>query len=482
MSRTSGSSKLSRALLGALSLFLVTMNLIAVPALAQEVAGPTIASDKADYAPGELVTLTGTGWAGDTTVNIVVNDTLGKTWARDADVLVDGSGNVIDSFNLPAWFVSDYDVTATGNETGRVATTTFTDAVTVDYQHWLDLDADWANGALQQTNSAYFEGEMVPHYFEAKNLSPSTNYTFRITFDYKWDTKNICGFSGLGTYNTDRTPANVDGVAPALDGTNITGSAGSGNFYTVGADVTGIGALSGTGIQRYVEVSFTSAASAPSDGLTRLYWGLELSLPNADGSGCAGARAWPGASLQTNVADGATGVPIGGGGTLQINPKAVQANSDLLVTKSDSPDPVVQGSNLTYTVVGTNNGPGTATDVEIKDTLPAFTTFSSYTVSAGFSNVTCSASSGVVTCKGTNSDPLILIPGSPITITITVAVAANAPTAGTVQTGECAQNADRTSGTAGVVLQQGGHHHNVNRHELCQQQRHRTDQCDSVCC
>ena len=94
MSRTSGSSKLSRALLGALSLFLVTMNLIAVPALAQEVAGPTIASDKADYAPGELVTLTGTGWAGDTTVNIVVNDTLGKTWSRNVDVLVDGSGNI----------------------------------------------------------------------------------------------------------------------------------------------------------------------------------------------------------------------------------------------------------------------------------------------------------------------------------------------------------------------------------------------------
>ena len=249
----------------------------------------------------------------------------------------------------------------------------------------------------------------------------------------------------------------------------------------MGADVTGIGALSGTGIQRYVEVSFTSAASAPSDGANPLLLGPRALPAERQRKRCAGARAWPGASLQTNVADGATGVPIGGGGTLQINPKAVQANSDLLVTKSDSPDPVVQGSNLTYTVVGTNNGPGTATDVEIKDTMPAFTTFSSYTVNAGFSNVTCSASSEVVTCKGTNSDPLILIPGSPITITITVAVAANAPTAGTVQTGEC-QNADRIHDRRGRSVQQGGHHHHVNRHELCQQQRHRTDECNSVCC
>ena len=113
--------------------------------------------------------------------------------------------------------------------------------MTVDYQHWLDLDADWANGALQQTNSAYFEGDRDPHYFEAKNLrlGPTTPSASRSTIS--GTPRTSAGSRGLGTYNTDRTPANVDGVAPALDGTNITGSAGSGNFYTVGADVTGIG-------------------------------------------------------------------------------------------------------------------------------------------------------------------------------------------------------------------------------------------------
>ena len=114
---------------------------------------------------------------------------------------------------------------------------------------------------------------------------------------------------------------------------------------------------------------------------------------------------------------------------------------------------MAQSADLTYTITGTNNGPGTATNVQIVDTLPAFTTFKSYQVtSPGFTNVTCSASSGVVTCNGSSGDPLILIPGTPITIQIVVTVAANAPFAGTVKTGECQQNANRTSATAGVDL------------------------------
>jgi uncharacterized repeat protein (TIGR01451 family) len=438
--------------LAALTVFLI----MALSVVALAVETPTITSDKADYAPGETVTLSGSGWTGDTTVHIHVDDTLGKTWSHDADVPVDELGNISDVFVLSTRFVSQYDVTATGIETGRVATTTFTDSIQTDYLHWLDKPpGSWANTTLQQTNSAYFEGEAVPHYYEMKGLSPSTGYSFKIFFDYKDSTggKNICGFSGLATYNADRTTALVDGAAVTADTSpSISGSAGSGDFYTANADVTAISALQGSGIQRYVEVNFTTSSTIGSTDLVRFYWGLTLSLPNADGSGCAGARAWPGASLQTNVGNGPTGDPVGGGGTLAINPKAVQAYVDVKVSKSDSPDPVTQGNNLTYTITAQNSGTGTATDVEVVDTLPANTTYVSATPSAGFSNVSCSQSSGVVTCKGTNSDPLNLLPGSPLTITLVVTVANNAPTTGTVSTGECQQNADRTSATAGVDL------------------------------
>src|SRR5204863_26570 len=45
-------------------------------------AAPTIASDKADYMPGETVTLSGTGWQPGEAVQIVVNDDAGSSWSR----------------------------------------------------------------------------------------------------------------------------------------------------------------------------------------------------------------------------------------------------------------------------------------------------------------------------------------------------------------------------------------------------------------
>src|SRR5918993_602293 len=86
---------------------------------------PTIQSDKADYAPGATVTLTGSGWQPGESVHINVNDDVGQTWSYNHDVTADASGNISDSFNLPDWFVAAYSVTATGSS--GTATTSFTD-------------------------------------------------------------------------------------------------------------------------------------------------------------------------------------------------------------------------------------------------------------------------------------------------------------------------------------------------------------------
>ncbi len=49
----------------------------------------------------------------------------------------------------------------------------------------------------------------------------------------------------------------------------------------------------------------------------------------------------------------------------------VSSSADLSISKSDSPDPVTAGENLTYTVTVTNNGPSDAQDVVVMDTLPS---------------------------------------------------------------------------------------------------------------
>jgi Big-like domain-containing protein/MBG domain-containing protein len=90
------------------------------------VANPTIASDQADYPPGGLVTLTGSGWQPGESVHIYVNDDWGSSWSRNVDVTADASGAIVDQFNLPSWFVAQYSVLATGAFSGT-ATTTFTD-------------------------------------------------------------------------------------------------------------------------------------------------------------------------------------------------------------------------------------------------------------------------------------------------------------------------------------------------------------------
>jgi uncharacterized repeat protein (TIGR01451 family) len=66
--------------------------------------------------------------------------------------------------------------------------------------------------------------------------------------------------------------------------------------------------------------------------------------------------------------------------------------ADLSVTGTDSPDPVVVGNNLTYSLTTTNNGPdNVTTGVTLTDTLPVGVTFvSSSAGCSGTSTVTCS--------------------------------------------------------------------------------------------
>ena len=68
--------------------------------------------------------------------------------------------------------------------------------------------------------------------------------------------------------------------------------------------------------------------------------------------------------------------------------------SDLELTATDSPDPVLIGGRVTYTLPVQNSGPRAATGVSLTDDLPAGVTFDSATPTQG----SCSESAGTVTC------------------------------------------------------------------------------------
>jgi uncharacterized repeat protein (TIGR01451 family) len=85
--------------------------------------------------------------------------------------------------------------------------------------------------------------------------------------------------------------------------------------------------------------------------------------------------------------------------------------ADLSVTKSDSPDPVSKGRQLTYSIVVTNTGPGSAAGVQLIDTLPANVQFVSATSTLG----SCTQSASTVACNlGDLSN------GASVTVTIIV--------------------------------------------------------------
>ena len=68
---------------------------------------------------------------------------------------------------------------------------------------------------------------------------------------------------------------------------------------------------------------------------------------------------------------------------------------DLSLSKSSSPDPVLVGQPLTYTLSVQNNGPANASGVTLTDVLPAGMSFDSATPSQG----NCTENSGTVACE-----------------------------------------------------------------------------------
>jgi uncharacterized repeat protein (TIGR01451 family) len=96
---------------------------------------------------------------------------------------------------------------------------------------------------------------------------------------------------------------------------------------------------------------------------------------------------------------------------------AQPGSSNLKITKSDSPDPVRVGAQLTYTIVVENLGPSPATGVTVTDNLPKGVGL----ISASGPSGSCAAQGGKLTCPVGALAPVgVNYGGSPATITVVI--------------------------------------------------------------
>jgi hypothetical protein len=160
---------------------------------------PTISTDKLDYPQGSTVTLTGSGWGAAEAVHLFVNDTVGQTWSYSTDVTADLSGTFTIQFQLANYFISDYNVTATG-AAGETATTAFTDAGSLTLA---PTSGSVGTSVTVTTGGGVFDGN-------ASNIGVYWDGTLNTTNGTLVAT---CGTNGGGNVNTGCSLAVPSGAA-----------------------------------------------------------------------------------------------------------------------------------------------------------------------------------------------------------------------------------------------------------------------------
>ena len=179
-------------------------------------------------------------------------------------------------------------------------------------------------------------------------------------------------------------------------------------------DVVGIDGVSVTGAGGFLSPFFGTSAAAPHVAAVAalVLEALREAQPGLTKSAAA-------SQIFTTLQDTAVDLGVGGldqvFGAGRVDALAAAPDADLAIAKSDSPDPVALGGDLTYIITVTNSGPDAATSVVMSDTVLGLFNFGSASASQG----SCSGSD-TVTCElgtianGANATVTIVV--SPTTV------------------------------------------------------------------
>ena len=129
---------------------------------------------------------------------------------------------------------------------------------------------------------------------------------------------------------------------------------------------------------------------------------------------------------------------------LDIGPEVGNQTADLELSLSDSPDPVMAGDLLSYSITITNHGPLAATGVVLTDTLPSGVTLDSATADQG----TCSGIETVICSIG----DMAIGSAVPVTISIRAAAPGTVVNSASVSGNEADSNTGNNSASASTTV------------------------------
>ncbi|HND56585.1 MAG TPA: DUF11 domain-containing protein, partial [Pirellulaceae bacterium] len=215
---------------------------------------------------------------------------------------------------------------------------------------------------------------------------------------------------------------NADGPTPNDAGDGDAGPNGLQNFPVITSAIaipggtTISGTLNSTPSAMFDLVFYSNPACNAGEAQTLL--GSQMVMTDGAGNAMFTFNAPPTPPGSVVVAT-ATNVIIAAPATSELSGCAtVTESSDVSVTIGDAPDPVVAGSNLTYTITVGNAGPSMANTLSFTQMMPASSGFVSIAPSGGWS---CSTppmgGNGPVTCTAPS-----MAPSTSAVFSVTVAV------------------------------------------------------------
>jgi large repetitive protein len=170
------------------------------------------------------------------------------------------------------------------------------------------------------------------------------------------------------------------------------------------------------------------------NGTSAVFTLVTTVAPNAGGSIVNGA------SVASAQSDGNSGNSSSSASGVTVN----APSADLTIAKTTAATSAVIGSNITYSIALTNNGPDTATTVSMTDPLPSSLLFQSIAPPAGFTCATPAVgASGTITCNGAS-----LASGATATFVLVVRVANTATGTVSNTASGASQTADPNSGNS----------------------------------